>query len=130
MPGDSAFARRVLVVVGRIPIGRVATYGDVATLAGRPRAARAVGNLLRQARVPGLPYHRVIAAGGALGGYGGSLAMKRALLAAEGLSVTARRVLAFEAVRWRPRSAGTKSHPIRRPGRPTTELEAPHHRKS
>lgn len=130
MAGDSAFARRVLLIVGRIPTGRVATYGDVAAWAGRPRAARAVGNILREARVPGLPYHRVIAACGALGGYGGQVPMKRALLAAEGLAVTARRVLGFEAARWRPKEAGTKSHPKRAAVRPTTELTARHHRKS
>ncbi len=40
-----AFSSRVLSVVRRIPPGRVATYGEVAALAGRPRAARAVGNI-------------------------------------------------------------------------------------
>jgi O-6-methylguanine DNA methyltransferase len=94
------FARRVLAVVGRIPVGRVTTYGTVARLAGTPRAARAVGNILRDAPVPGLPYHRVIAAGGALGGYGGNLALKRSLLVAEGLTVSARRVCHFDRVRW------------------------------
>ena len=93
------FGRRVLSVVARIPVGRVATYGDVARLAGRPRAARAVGNILREARVVGLPYHRVIAAGGRLGGYS-SLPLKRALLAAEGLAVTPHRVAGFARVRW------------------------------
>ena len=63
------FEKKVLTVVSRIPPGRVATYGDVARLAGKPRAARAVGNILREADRPGLPYHRVIAAGGRLGGY-------------------------------------------------------------
>ncbi len=80
------FERKVLTVVSRIPVGRVTTYGDVAKLAGRPGAARAVGNILREADRPGLPYHRVIAAGGRLGGYS-SLALKRSLLAAEGLTV-------------------------------------------
>jgi O-6-methylguanine DNA methyltransferase len=87
-------------VVKRIPIGRVITYGDVARLAGHPGAARAVGNILREARHPGLPYHRVIAAGGQLGGYS-DLSLKRALLIAEGLVVSARRVGHFEKVRWR-----------------------------
>jgi O-6-methylguanine DNA methyltransferase len=87
-------------VVKRIPIGRVITYGDVARLAGHPGAARAVGNILREARHPGLPYHRVIAAGGQLGGYS-DLSLKRALLIAEGLVVSARRVRHFEKVRWR-----------------------------
>ncbi|HTH25216.1 MAG TPA: MGMT family protein [Vicinamibacterales bacterium] len=95
------FERRVLTLVSRIPIGRVITYGDIARLAGRPGAARAVGNIMRQADRPGLPYHRVIAAGGALGGYS-SLPLKRSLLAAEGLTVTPRRVVGFAKIRWKP----------------------------
>ncbi len=86
-------------IVKRIPVGRVTTYGDIARLAGHPGAARAVGNVMRQARLPGLPYHRVIAAGGQLGGYS-DLSLKRALLVAEGLVVSARRVRHFEKVRW------------------------------
>lgn len=86
-------------MVKRIPVGRVTTYGEVARLAGRPGAARAVGNILREAHQPGLPYHRVIAAGGQLGGYS-NLALKRSLLAAEGLVVTSRRVRDFADVRW------------------------------
>lgn len=93
------FARRVLAVVSRIPPGRVATYGDIARLAGKPGAARAVGNVMARADRPGIPYHRVIAAGGLLGGYS-QLALKRALLAAEGLEVTPRRVRNFPRVRW------------------------------
>jgi O-6-methylguanine DNA methyltransferase len=90
----------VLSVVRRIPVGRVTTYGAVARLAGKPRAARAVGNILRDAPAPGLPYHRVIAAGGALGGYGGNIGLKRSLLVAEGLTVSGRRVKQFEKVKW------------------------------
>ncbi|MEW6320799.1 MAG: MGMT family protein [Acidobacteriota bacterium] len=100
MAADTVFARRVLALLRRIPPGRVTTYGTLAALAGRPRAARAVGNIMRAAREPGLPYHRVIAAGGALGGFGGNLALKRALLVAEGLTVTRRRVRGFNGVRW------------------------------
>lgn len=98
----TTFARQVIAVVTRIPPGRVATYSDVASLAGSPRAARAVGNVLRHASDPGVPYHRVIGAGGHLGGYNGNLPLKRALLLAEGLEVTATRVRHFHAVRWRP----------------------------
>jgi O-6-methylguanine DNA methyltransferase len=97
--GETRFTRRVLAVVTRIPVGRVATYGDVARLAGRPGAARAVGSVLRRARQPAVPYHRVIAAGGQLGGYS-DLSLKRALLTAEGLVVSSARVRHFEAVRW------------------------------
>ena len=96
---EPPFARRVLAVVKRIPVGRVTTYGEVARLAGRPGAARAVGNVHREAHEPGLPYHRVIAAGGLLGGYS-NLALKRSLLGAEGLVVTGRRVRHFADVRW------------------------------
>lgn len=96
----ATFAVRVLQVVARIPAGRVATYGDVARLAGRPGAARAVGSIMRTARRPGLPYHRVVAAGGGLGGYGGSPLLKAALLAAEGLTIRGRRIAGFSARRW------------------------------
>ena len=91
---------RVLSAVRRIPAGRVATYGDVARAAGAPGAARAVGNIMRTSRVPGLPYHRVIAAGGRLGGYGGNEPLKRALLAAEGVSVRGRRIRDFDRKRF------------------------------
>jgi O-6-methylguanine DNA methyltransferase len=94
------FSRRVLTIVRRIPPGRVATYGDVARLAGRPRAARAVGAVMRCCDQPGVPCHRVIAAGGRVGGYGGGEALKRALLAAEGISVADGRVRDLSRVRW------------------------------
>jgi methylated-DNA-[protein]-cysteine S-methyltransferase len=87
------FTARVLAVVRRIPVGQVATYGDVAARAGRPRAARAVGNIMRTCGRPDVPCHRVIGSGGRLGGYGGSEALKRALLVAEGLIVRGNRVV-------------------------------------
>ena len=96
-----SFTDRVLQVVSRIPPGRVATYGDVARIAGRPRAARAVGTIMRTAPRKGLPYHRVVAANGRLGGYGGRTALKAALLAAERLVVRRDRILDFKAHRWR-----------------------------
>jgi len=95
------FFARVLSVVRRIPPGRVATYGDVAAMAGQPRAARAVGNIMRDCRRPDIPCHRVIAAGGRLGGYGGNEGLKRALLAAEGLVVSGSRVRELERVRFK-----------------------------
>ena len=95
------FSFRVLSVVRRIPPGRVATYGDVAALAGRPRAARAVGNIMRSCGRTDVPCHRVIAAGGRLGGYGGSEILKRSLLAAEGVVVSGARVRELDRVRWR-----------------------------
>jgi O-6-methylguanine DNA methyltransferase len=107
------FAVRVLSVVRRIPPGRVATYGDVAELAGRPRAWRAVGNIMRDCDRPDVPAHRVIAAGGRLGGYGGNEIMKRALLVAEGTPVSGSRVREFERVRWKG-TYSLRSNPTRR----------------
>jgi O-6-methylguanine DNA methyltransferase len=94
------FKTRVLSIVRRIPPGRVATYGDVARIAGRARAARAVGNIMRDCRRPDVPCHRVIAAGGRLGGYGGSEWLKRSLLAAEGIVVAGARIRDLDRVRW------------------------------
>ena len=88
----SDFTHRVLAVVRRIPVGRVASYGEVAAAAGRPRAARAVGNIMRDCTARDVPCHRVIAAAGRLGGYGGNLELKRALLRAEGILVSGNRV--------------------------------------
>jgi methylated-DNA-[protein]-cysteine S-methyltransferase len=100
----SAFRRRVLAAVRRIPAGKVATYGDIAELAGRPRAWRAVGNIMHSCGDPSTPCHRVIGAGGALGGYGGNLQLKRELLRAEGIEVGRMRIRRFHDVHWRSAS--------------------------
>lgn len=100
MAAGHDFRARVLAATRRIPPGRVATYGDIAAVAGRPRAWRAVGNIMRGCTAHGVPCHRVVAAGGRLGGYGGNLEMKKALLRAEGIVVTATRIRNFETVRW------------------------------
>jgi O-6-methylguanine DNA methyltransferase len=95
----SAFTARVLAAVRRIPRGRVATYGDVAAAAGRPRAWRAVGNIMRGCRRADVPCHRVIGAGGSLGGYGGSIAIKRSLLLAEGIPISGSKIRGVDQVR-------------------------------
>jgi methylated-DNA-[protein]-cysteine S-methyltransferase len=85
------FLRRVLLeATCAIPFGRVRTYGDIAEAVGSPAAARAVGGALASNPVPiVVPCHRVIAAGGRLGGYSGGkegtgLRWKKELLALEG----------------------------------------------
>lgn len=102
----SDFAARVRSIVRRIPHGRVATYGDIAAAAGRPRAHRAVGNIMRMTSDSSIPCHRVIAAGGKLGGFGRDLFAKRALLLAEGVVVTSGRVRDFARKRWPGPSEG------------------------
>ena len=103
-----SFKQRVLSAVRRIPPGRVSTYGDIAALAGSPRAWRAVGSVMRGSSDPATPCHRVIGAGGALGGYGGNLQLKRELLRAEGLDVGMKRVRRFSSVRWPARTVRRK----------------------
>lgn len=78
---------QVLKVVIRIPKGKVLTYKDVAEKAGRPRAWRAVGNILNRNHDPSIPCHRVIRSNGKLGGYNRGLATKRKLLAHEGITI-------------------------------------------
>jgi methylated-DNA-[protein]-cysteine S-methyltransferase len=84
------FRHHVLETVRReVPWGETVSYGELADMVGAPRAARAVGTAMANNPVQVLvPCHRVIAAGGRVGGYGRSGAsMKRALLAIEGVVV-------------------------------------------
>jgi methylated-DNA-[protein]-cysteine S-methyltransferase len=81
----AGFGRRVLRATARIPYGRVLTYGEVAAKAGSPRGSRAAGNALGSNRIPiVVPCHRVVRAGGALGGYTGGVDKKKFLLELEG----------------------------------------------
>jgi methylated-DNA-[protein]-cysteine S-methyltransferase len=76
------FTRRVYEVVRRIPRGKTLSYGQVADAAGKPGAARAVGNVMSQNQVClFIPCHRVVASSG-LGGWGGEggLRQKKLLL--------------------------------------------------
>lgn len=80
------FQRRVYALCRRIPYGKTQTYGRLASLAGSPRAARAVGNCMSRNPVPlVVPCHRVVGAHGGLGGFSapGGLRTKQALLAIE-----------------------------------------------
>jgi methylated-DNA-[protein]-cysteine S-methyltransferase len=79
------FQRRVLAATARVPAGEVVSYGDIARRIGRPGGGRAVGQALTRNPVPiVIPCHRVVAAGGRIGGYAGGLAIKRKLLRLEG----------------------------------------------
>jgi methylated-DNA-[protein]-cysteine S-methyltransferase len=82
---SQGFGRRVLRATARIPYGSVASYGQVAARAGSPRASRAAGTALGRNPMPiFVPCHRVLHAGGGLGGYTGGLERKRYLLDVEG----------------------------------------------
>ena len=79
-----SFRERVCMVVRKIPRGEVLTYKEVAELAGRLRAWRAVGNALNKNRNPKIPCHRVIRCDGTLGGYRQGTKKKELLLKKEG----------------------------------------------
>ena len=86
---DSA-TKRIYEATKRIPKGCVATYGQVATMAGNERMSRAVGNALHKNPTPGIvPCHRVVDARGRLaGGFAfGGMEAQAALLTAEGVEV-------------------------------------------
>jgi methylated-DNA-[protein]-cysteine S-methyltransferase len=71
----------------RIPYGETISYGELARRIGNPKASRAVGTANGANQIPiVIPCHRVIAAGGKLGGFGGGLPVKEALLALESSS--------------------------------------------
>ena len=63
------FQDQVYAVVKKIPRGKVLTYKEVARRVGRPKAYRAVGNILNGNRDPKVPCHRVIRSDGKIGGY-------------------------------------------------------------
>jgi methylated-DNA-[protein]-cysteine S-methyltransferase len=79
------FTVSVLHELARVPYGKTATYGELASRVGRPRAARAVGTVMNRNRIPiVLPCHRIVGSTGNLVGYGGGLERKIALLELEG----------------------------------------------
>jgi methylated-DNA-[protein]-cysteine S-methyltransferase len=83
--GAAPFTAEVLAQLARVPYGQTATYGELASRVGHPRAARAVGTVMNRNPVPiVLPCHRVVGASGGLVGYGGGLERKEQLLRLEG----------------------------------------------
>ena len=80
------FQREVWAELSRIPYGETISYGELARRVGRPKGPRAVGQANGRNPIPIIvPCHRVLASNG-IGGYGGGLPCKRALLAIEGVT--------------------------------------------
>lgn len=83
---SSGFRLRVQQAIAAIPYGSTASYTEMASKAGNERAVRAAGTACGSNPIPLIvPCHRVLRSGGGLGGYGGGLPMKRALLELEGV---------------------------------------------
>ena len=75
---------KVLAVVAKIPKGKVLTYKEVAHRAGKPKAYRAVGNILNKNHNPKIPCHRVVRSDGKPGGYNRGATAKIKILREEG----------------------------------------------
>ncbi len=100
----TSFQEAVYDLTKKIPEGKVATYGQLAHLAGNPKAARAVGMLMATNRhAPVVPCHRVVAANGELTGYsaGQGLVTKQQMLQEEGVVFANNRV-DLSASQWLP----------------------------
>jgi methylated-DNA-[protein]-cysteine S-methyltransferase len=82
-----SFSDKVRNIVRKIPEGKVLTYKQVAEKAGKPGAARAVGNIMRANYDPDIPCHRVIRSDGKMGGYNrGGVEKKKEILMNEKIS--------------------------------------------
>ena len=100
-----SFFRRVITLIKKIPRGKVATYGQIAALAGNPRAARQVAWVLHSASdKEKLPWPRVINSQGriSLPRYGG-YELQRALLVKEGIKFDATDQIALARFQWKPK---------------------------
>jgi len=85
MAGCTAFEQRVYRALLQVEFGRLITYGELAAQAGRPGAARAVGQAMGRNPWPiFVPCHRVVAAGGRVGGFSAGPEWKARLLEHEG----------------------------------------------
>ncbi len=109
------FSERVAAWVRAVPSGRVVTYGQLATLAGSPGAARQVSGVLRREtlRDAWFPWHRVVNAQGGISTYKvGEGELQAALLAREGVMVVDG-ALRLEVYLWRPAEDGPPPKPNR-----------------
>ncbi len=130
MPTSDAARQRILAVVRRIPCGRVATYGQVAALAGLPRRARLVGRVLA-AHGDEVPWQRVINAHGEVSerAAGRSLpglaeGFQRHLLAEEGVVIDRAGRVDLERFRWEPEPDPRRRRRLRKPAGTAAEVRA------
>ena len=110
-PRTSSAYRDIYAVVAAIPVGRVATYGQVALLAGLPGRARMVGYAMSAVTDPAIPWHRVINAKGEIspradGDPGAD--MQRLRLESEGVVFDRRGRVSLARYQWRPLATGSQ----------------------
>lgn len=106
-PGSryAPFTQRAIELIRSIPKGRVASYGQIAGIAGSPGAARQVARVLHSlSRAQRLPWHRVINSRGSISlPRGGGFETQRALLESEGVRVADDGEVDLRGHRWVPR---------------------------
>lgn len=109
------FSDRVYWLIDQVPEGQIATYGQIAMYAGSPRAARAVGNLLRDSAFIGLelPWHRIINSAGGISFKGNvdRAELQKTLLTGEGVEMNRRYKCKLGAYQWAPTSPFWKEEP-------------------
>lgn len=113
---ESPFTRKAKEVIRAIPRGRVATYGQVAALAGRPRAARAVAWILHSSSDAALlPWHRVINGRGGISlGRGRGFEDQKKRLGAEGVAVSRGGRVDLKRFQWEPMDGAAGRSPAAR----------------
>jgi len=113
---ETPFAREVKRAIRAVPRGRVATYGQVAALAGRAHGARGVAWILHSsAEAAGLPWHRVIGAAGRISlPRGRGFEEQKGRLIAEGVAVGPRGLIDLKRYRWEPSSGAAGRSPAAR----------------
>lgn len=100
--GAGGLRDRIYGFMAEMPAGRVTTYGDLAAMAGSPRAARIVGGIAHTGPLE-LPWHRLVnARGGLARGFPGGPDVQRQLLEAEGIACSDFVVINFKELRWNP----------------------------
>lgn len=99
---NTGFRQEVERLMSMVPLGRVTTYGDLASLAGSPRASRVVGGIAHYGS-SSMPWHRLVNRfGGLASGFHGGRDVQKRLLVQEGIVCTNYIVDNFEDIRWKP----------------------------
>lgn len=97
---QKTFKQEVCELVAQIPKGKVMTYGQIAAVCGRPRAARIVGGIAHYGN-PSLPWHRVVKKDGSLAeGYPGGTKSHKTALETEGVQISNYRVKDMDRRQW------------------------------
>lgn len=98
-----AFSHRIIAIISAVPAGQVATYGQIAALAGRPRAARQVSRLLHSCSDKyDLPWHRIINARGHISLTGSAARKQARKLQTEGIELSTGNRIDLAVYQWKP----------------------------